>query len=197
MVSIEQASAQHNAIGLPEREGPASFRRQLEAVKQGSRIEQVAQDYGEFKLAGSGRLLGRCLSPDHEDRSPSMSVFPEKQRFRCFGCGEHGDVLDLVMLAEGCELWEAMIVLSQSYGIELPPRPQAWFAKQERQKATRRAIEGAKVRRVQRRIYRWLLAPPLANLTDEDERLAEATHAWEDAAQIARLLVARASEEVG
>ncbi len=82
---------------------PASFRRQVEAVKEAARIEDVASDYGAFRLMGAGRLLGRCVSPDHEDKTPSMHIFTNEQRFKCFGigCGEHGDVLDLVQRAEG------------------------------------------------------------------------------------------------
>jgi hypothetical protein len=87
--------------GESRRPGPASFRRQIEAVKNGVRIEEVGAGYTELRLLTSGRLLGRCVSPAHEDRTPSMTVFTESQRFKCFGlgCGVAGDVLDLVQLA--------------------------------------------------------------------------------------------------
>jgi hypothetical protein len=82
----------------------------------------------------------------------------------------------------------------QTFGHPIPPRPARWHAKQSRQEKTRRAIEEAKVRRVQRRIYRWILAPPLVNIEDEDEQRSEERRAWDDAGYIARLLVSRAGE---
>jgi hypothetical protein len=168
----------------PERQGPASFRRQLEAVKDGARIELVAQDYGEFKLAGSGRLLGRCVSPGHEDRTPSLTIFTDEQRFKCFGigCEAHGDVLDLVQLAEGCELWEAMMVIATRYGIELPARSESWFDKQQRQQPIRDALERAKIERLQLKIYRWLLAPTVEIIGGSDEEKRETVEVFWDLA---------------
>jgi len=165
---------------IPEDRGPASFRRQLEAVKEGARIEVVAQEYGEFKLAGSARLLGRCVSPGHEDRTPSLTIFTEDQRFKCFGlgCGAHGDVLDLVMLAEACELWEAMLLLSTKYSIELPSRPPAWFAKQERQRDTRAAIEQTRKGIYRRRLFKYLVLPTLQRIEDDEEYNRELDRAW-------------------
>jgi hypothetical protein len=101
-----QADNARGSLGAPNQEAhaqrkPASFRRQLQAVKEAVRIEQVASDYGDFRLAGPDRLVGRCVSSDHEDRTPSLFIFLREQRFKCFGigCGASGDVLDLVMLA--------------------------------------------------------------------------------------------------
>ncbi len=172
-----------------ERSGPRAFLRQIEAVKKGARIEEVAADYGEFKLAGSGRLVGRCLSPGHEDRTPSLTLYTEEQRFRCYGCNESGDVLDLVRLAEGCELWEAMMVLSTRYGISLPERPRSWFDRQERQAPVRDAIEETKLRLVQRRLFRIFL-PLIEAIEDPEERREEIEILWGDTRRIAALVVA-------
>ncbi len=174
-----------------QRDGPRPFLRQIEAVKEGARIEQVAADYGEFKFAGAGRLLGRCLSPDHEDRTPSMIIYTEGQRFKCYGCGQHGDVLDLVRLAEpGVELWEAMLILSARYGIELPERPRAWFARQERQRPVRDAIAQARFDLLRRRLYRALFAPSVAAIEDERERQEEADLLYDATDYLARLVLA-------
>ncbi len=149
---------------------PPSFVRQIEAVKQGARIEEVASDYGEFRPSGNGRLLGRCLSPDHEDRTPSMTVYVVGQRFKCYGCGERGDVLDLVRLVEGGELWEAMVSLSTRYGISLPERPRSWFDRQERQKPIRDKIADVRTEILMRRLFRWVFEPMLAAIEDDEER---------------------------
>jgi DNA primase len=176
----------------PERTGPAAFRRQIEAVKAGVRIEDVAASYGDFRLAGASRLLGRCVSPDHEDRTPSMAIYTDAQRFRCYGigCEAHGDVLDLIMLAEpGIELWEAMMALAQRYGIELPERPPSWFARQKRQAPVRDRLEEIKVRHVQRRLFRIFL-PTIQSMADGLERAEEAAHVWGDLEEVAVLIVA-------
>jgi DNA primase len=42
-----------------------------------------------------------CPMPDHDDSTPSMIVHPATDRYHCFGCEAHGDVLQLVMSMEG------------------------------------------------------------------------------------------------
>lgn len=173
----------------------APFKRQLEAVKSGVRIEQVAAEYGEFRLADPGRLLGRCISPDHEDRTPSLTINVEEQRFKCFGigCGEYGDVLDFVMLAEGGVLWEAMISLSTRYGIELPGKRAAWFARQERQRPIRNAIHEARVYAARKKLYRGFFEP-LVLATDAEDRAHDEQLFWEATLPLAERLVARMME---
>ena len=165
------------------------LRRPIEAVKNAVRIETVAADYGPLRLMGAGRLLGRCVAQDHEDKTPSMTVYTEDQRFKCYGCGEHGDVIDLVKLAEGGETWEAMIALSTRYGIELPGRSQAWRNRQARQAPVRDALEELKVRHVQRRLFR-LYAYELAMIVDDRERQEEKALVWENLEAIAVMIVA-------
>jgi hypothetical protein len=151
------------------------------------------------RLAGPGRMrrvgtewATNCVLPDHEDRSPSFTVNPEKNVWFCHGCVRGGDVVKLAALAWGHDnAAMAAADLLREFGHDTPPRPASWHRKQTHQERARRAIEQAEVRRVQRRIYRWIIAPPLANIADERERMEEARHAWEDAGQVARLLCGR------
>ena len=163
------------------------FRKQIEAVKNAVRIEEIAAAYGDFRLSGSGRLVGRCVDPNHHDRTTSMTIYPDEQRFYCFGCEEHGDVLDLVVLAEGGEVWTAMHSLAQRYGVELPERPPSWYARQRRQEPVRDAIEEAKIAHMQRRVFRRF-KPLLETMEDADERHKEIEHLWEAAGEIAVLI---------
>ncbi len=193
MFSVYTSTSPLAAADLAEDRGDSpAFLRQIDKVKDAARIEHVAAHYGEFKLAGSGRLLGRCVSPDHEDRTPSMSVYTGEQRFKCFGigCGEHGDVIDLVMLAEpGMELWEAMILLAQRHGVELPERPRAWFRRQERQRPVRDALEAERIEHVRGLLFRLVWMPWLRGLPDATRD--EATRrAWKEALPLARMLYA-------
>ena len=152
------------------------------------------------RLCGPGQLrkvgaewVAPCPLPDHQDRSPSFTVNPDKNVWFCHGCIRGGDVVKLAQLAWGHDRADqAAADLLREFGHEIPPRPESWHRRQSRQEKIRRAIEEAKVRRVQRRIYRWILAPPLASIEDEDERLEEVGHAWDEAGKLAWLLVARA-----
>ncbi len=121
--------------------------------------------------------MGRCLSPDHEDRTPSTTIYVEEQRFRCFGCGAHGDVLDLVMLVEGCELHEAIVLLSTRYGIELPGRPDSWHRKVERQRPVRDELDRLRVEVLRRRLFR-ILEPTVRTVEDEALREELARELW-------------------
>jgi DNA primase len=164
---------------------PASFRRQIEALKDAVRIEDVAAGYGAFRLMGAGRLLGRCVAPDHEDRTPSMTVYTDAQRFKCYGCGAGGDVIDLVRLAEGGEAWEAMVSLSTRHGVELPGRSAAWYARQRRQAPMRSKIEDVRAQVMMRRLFRWVFEPMLASIEDEDERASMGAYVWADVLPLA------------
>jgi hypothetical protein len=168
---------------------PSSLRRVIEHIKQEASIETIAAHYGEFKPAGTGRLVGRCISPDHPDRTPSMTLYSRTDTFKCFDCGGQGDVISLVRLAEGCELWEAMMTISQRHGVELPERSQSWFARQHRQGPVRNRIEQCRIDLLQRRIFHWWFLP-MVELMDGPEREAEAAILWDEAEQIAQLLYA-------
>jgi hypothetical protein len=149
------------------------------------------------KLSGaSGVRRGREIAfvcPLHDDHDPSLRVDPERGVWFCDPCLRGGDVVELARLAWKYDERDAHVaaaMLLVEFDREVPQRPPSWHDRQSRQARARRAIESAKARRVQRRIYRWILAPPLANIEDEDERREEIGHAWEDAGKIARLLIA-------
>lgn len=58
--------------------------------------------------------------PLHDDKSPSFKVFPDSQKFHCFGCGTHGDVIDFIMQYRGISFKESLAYL----GIEGKPTPE-------------------------------------------------------------------------
>jgi hypothetical protein len=82
-----------------------------------------------------------------------------------------------------------MIALAVEYDVELPRRPPAWFARQERQKPVRDALEEVKVKHAQRRLYR-IFAPAIEKIEDEAERKAEKVQTWQDLRHVAALIVA-------
>ena len=71
------------------------------------------------KLARKGREhLGLC--PFHNEKTPSFTVNEEKGFYHCFGCGEHGSVIDFVMKADGLPFPEAVERLAADAGMEVP-----------------------------------------------------------------------------
>jgi DNA primase len=171
------------------------FKKAIETLKAATRIEDVAAEYGEFKLLGNGRLLGRCFAPDHSDRTPSLTIFTDKGRFKCFGCGLHGDVVDLERVAgRHLEAWTAVIALSERYGVELPRRPDRWHEHNAEKGRRWNEIQRWRTRRYQRRLYRLFAADAVAAIPDADERAAEARREWDEAGGLARAWAARSME---
>ncbi len=88
-------------------------------VKDVADIVQVIGEHVELKRAGT-RFSGRC--PFHNEKTPSFSVNPQGQFYHCFGCGEHGDVFSFVMKFHHMDFPEALKMLAQKFGVELPER---------------------------------------------------------------------------
>jgi hypothetical protein len=150
------------------------------AVGQGGRWRKVGAEW-----------VKNCVLSDHEDRSPSFTVNPEKNLWHCHGCLRGGDVFTLAQLAwniDRADVAAAEILLT--FGHEIPPRPAAWFAKQARQRPARAALEEARVLHYQRRVFR-IFAPLIVPIEDEDERREEEGYVWDAAGEIAALLAAQ------
>lgn len=81
-----------------------------------SRIEEVVGDFVNLKRRGSN-LTGLC--PFHHEKTPSFSVSPTRNIFKCFGCGRGGDSVKFVMEHEGYDYPEAIRFLAGKYGIQL------------------------------------------------------------------------------
>lgn len=87
-----------------------------ESVRERADIEEVVGDYVQLKKKGQN--LWACC-PFHNEKSPSFSVSPSKQIYKCFGCGKAGDAIQFVMDIEGIGFAEAIRHLAQKYGIEI------------------------------------------------------------------------------
>lgn len=158
----------------------------IEAVKDAARIEDVITYYTAAKLLGNGRLLAHCVAPDHEDRTPSMTVYTDSQRFKCFGCGLHGDVVDLERVAgRHVEAWTAVIALADRHGVNLPTRSERWRRWQGEKARRHDELRIWRERRYRRRLYRWFAAASIAAIQDPAERETEARKAWEEVGTLA------------
>ncbi len=61
-----------------------------------------------------------CNCPFHSEKTPSCTVYPDTQSFYCFGCGAGGDIISFTMRMENLSYMEAVRLLAQRCGMELP-----------------------------------------------------------------------------
>ncbi len=92
------------------------MRDQVEEVKGKIDIVDIVGEYVTLKKSGSN-FKGLC--PFHSEKSPSFMVNPEIQIFKCFGCGESGDVFTFLEKYEGMEFPEALKYLADKVGVVL------------------------------------------------------------------------------
>ncbi|MCI0479323.1 CHC2 zinc finger domain-containing protein [Candidatus Uhrbacteria bacterium] len=90
----------------------------VEEVKSRLDIVDAVQEYLPLKPAGSGSFKGLC--PFHHEKTPSFYANRPRQSWHCFGCDIGGDVISFVMKMEGMEFREALELLAQKAGVELP-----------------------------------------------------------------------------
>ncbi|SFN31677.1 DNA primase [Pseudonocardia ammonioxydans] len=86
-------------------------------VRNRTRIEEIVEEYVALRRAGAGSLKGLC--PFHDEKTPSFNVRPSHGTFHCFGCGEHGSVIDFVMRMEVIGFPEAVERLAERCGVRL------------------------------------------------------------------------------
>ncbi|MCZ7644129.1 MAG: DNA primase [Planctomycetota bacterium] len=92
-------------------------------VRDANDIQDVVRSYG-VELKRAGRNVKACC-PFHQEKTASFNVNPEGQYFKCFGCGESGDVYSFVMKIEGVGFPEALRILADRAGIPVEVDPQA------------------------------------------------------------------------
>src|SRR5690242_9008002 len=88
--------------------------RDIAAIREKIRIEDVVGDYVQLRRAGADSLKGLC--PFHDEKSPSFHVRPNHGHFHCFGCGECGDVYAFVQKIEHVSFVEAVELLADRVG---------------------------------------------------------------------------------
>lgn len=88
----------------------------VEQILDTVRIEEVVRDFVPLKRRGVN-LIGLC--PFHAEKTPSFTVAPSKNIFKCFGCGKGGTAVTFLMEHEGLSYPEALRYLARRYNIEI------------------------------------------------------------------------------
>ena len=95
----------------------AQYTEAIARIKDKLDIVQVISEHVILKKAGRN-YQGLC--PFHKEKTPSFSVNPQKQIFKCFGCGAAGDAIAFLMKITNQGFTEVISDLAQKFGIELP-----------------------------------------------------------------------------
>jgi len=89
-----------------------------EQIKEKLDIADLIGGYIQLKPAGSGSLKGLC--PFHGEKTPSFHVSRERQFWHCFGCNQGGDHFTFIQQMEGVDFGEALRMLAERTGVEIP-----------------------------------------------------------------------------
>lgn len=88
----------------------------IQRIKEENDIVDVISE--KVKLKRSGRnYLGLC--PFHNEKTPSFSVSRDKQIYKCFGCGEAGNVITFIMKSQNLNFLEAIELLADRVNIDI------------------------------------------------------------------------------
>lgn len=113
----------------------------IDEIKSRLDIVELISSYLPLQKAGRNY---RALCPFHSEKTPSFVVFPDSQRWHCFGaCGEGGDIFTFVMKREGWDFRTALEELARRAGVELHPRTPAQARAQEESERLRGLLAAA------------------------------------------------------
>ena len=103
----------------------------VDEIKARIDIVDIVSQYVQLKKAGR---VYKGLCPFHSEKTPSFVVYPDEGRYHCFGCGADGDVFTFLEQKEGLTFPEALKVLAQKAGVELPDRRESPEEKSARER---------------------------------------------------------------
>lgn len=102
----------------------------VESVKEKTSMVELAKDYvPDLKNMGGGIWQGSCPHPDHEDSSPSFTVWEHKNTWNCMGCysGKRDDITNFgtdsiafIRWIEGTDFSETVKMLAKRANISIP-----------------------------------------------------------------------------
>jgi DNA primase len=103
----------HNNPVQGRKEGKQDFHQYVDDLKSRLDIVSVAQFHG-ISIDEHGRA--NCFK-GHDNKTPSLAFYEDTQRYYCFGCKSHGDVISLVQAITGCSFGQALQSLASEAGM--------------------------------------------------------------------------------
>jgi len=88
----------------------------IDKILDAAQIVDVIQEFVPLKKRGAN-YLGLC--PFHNEKTPSFTVSPSKEIFKCFGCGKVGNAVNFIMEHEHLTYPEALKYLAKKYHVEV------------------------------------------------------------------------------
>lgn len=88
----------------------------IEQITSRISILDVVGEFVKLKRRGTN-YLGLC--PFHNEKTPSFTVSPSKEIYKCFGCGKSGNAITFLMESEKYSYTEALKWLAQRYNVEI------------------------------------------------------------------------------
>ena len=122
------------ALQIEVREGMYYPDELIEEVRMKNDIVDVISGYVRLQKKGAN-YFGLC--PFHNEKSPSFSVSPGKQMYYCFGCGAGGNVYTIIQEYENSTFPEAVNMLADRAGVNLPEIEYSEEAKKAESKRSR------------------------------------------------------------
>ena len=104
------------------------------------------------RLTKKGNSYWGCC-PFHSEKTPSFHVVPDRQMYKCFGCGKGGGAVNFVMELENLPFKDAVAVLAQRVGMQVPELGSSPGARERRDKILTINRQAA------RAFHRWLHGP--------------------------------------
>nr|DAP18665.1 MAG TPA: DNA primase [Caudoviricetes sp.] len=108
----------------------------IREVKERANIVKVAELYG-MKL----NRAYKCVCPFHKEKTASLSISPQKQIWKCFGCGKGGDVISLVSELLNINALEAAKSINNTLGLGLDPNHKNTYFEINKYKEKRKTEE--------------------------------------------------------
>ena len=134
-------------------------------MKYNVNIVEYLESEGVVLKWNGKRYFGCC--PIHQEKVPSMLVDTESNKFHCFGCGEHGDAIDLCQKIHHVDFKKALKILGLSSGL---------VTKAEMEKIAEQTALARKRREKEARFQTWC-SQYFDNVLDKIEVIKQASKA--------------------
>ena len=106
-------------------------RRFLDELKNRITLSEVIGR--RIKVTRAGHEYKACC-PFHHEKTPSFTINNDKQFYHCFGCGEHGSVIDFVIKHDNIGFMDAIKMLAAEAGMEVPAQSPQQAAQEKKKK---------------------------------------------------------------